>query len=98
MKPIMTFFENVLYKITKKYFTFKNRLIKYDCQQSKVYYIKMAGKITNLNLVSFTDYFLEIKVITKNSLTTVFLNEYYALKTQLQREKNVWGKCIHYVA
>ena len=64
----------------------------------------MAGKITNLNLVRFTDYFLEIKafistkVITKNSLTTVFLNEYYALKTQLQREKNVWGKCIHYVA
>ena len=44
MKPIMTFFENVLYKISKKYFTFKNRLIKYDCQQSKVYYIKMAGK------------------------------------------------------
>ena len=48
-------------KISKKYLTFEIRLKMVHCQQSKVYYIEMAGKIANLNLVSFTTlYYLVI--------------------------------------
>ena len=47
-----SFFENIRHKISKKYLTFE-----IHCEQSKVYYIKMAGKIANLNLESFTGYF-----------------------------------------
>ena len=42
------------YEISKKYLTFEIRHKMVDWQQSNVYYIKMAGKIDNLVLVSFT--------------------------------------------
>ena len=43
--------------ISKKYLSFEIRLKMVRGEQSKVYYIKMAGKIANLNLESFTGYF-----------------------------------------
>ena len=43
--------------ISKKYLSFEIRLEMIRGKQSKVYYIKMAGKIANLNLESFTGYF-----------------------------------------
>ena len=42
-------------------------------KQSKVYYIKMAGKIANLNLVSFTGYFLVKNTLILTKLVALFL-------------------------
>ena len=57
-KSVRHFLKKCVTRFLKKYLTFEIRLKMVRGEQSKVYYIKMAGKIANLNLGQFKDYFL----------------------------------------
>ena len=46
-------------------------------KQSKVYFIKMAGKIANLNSVRFTGYFLVKYTLILTKLVAIFLKIVY---------------------
>ena len=59
-KSARHFFENMHHKISKKYLTFEIKLKMVHCEQSNVYYIKMAGKLAKLEFGDMYRLFLEI--------------------------------------
>ena len=61
------------HKIPKRYLTFEISLKMVHSELSKVYYMKMAVKIANLNLVSFTGYFLVINTLILTKVVVIFL-------------------------
>ena len=61
-------------RFLKKYLIFEIRLKMVHCKQSKIYYIKMAGKLANLNLVRCTDYFFR-NIATNLANMKVFINK-----------------------